>query len=234
MAGEQHSEDEAWLGQDEAWLGQERPERVDAEMRALAAELRRVLALLADVRPLPGDLAPVIAQARALADGLAGLSSVQAPAPGAVRRPYDPGRLNPVSGTCNPVAPPLEMWRITAGPDGPGGRRTQGRVRFGSAYQGPPGHAHGAMVAAMYDDLLGQSQLAAGFTGSITVNYRRPTPLYRDLDVAAWVHRVEGRKRWLRGTCHLGGVLLSEAEGLFIAPRQGATLEGIAAHLSEA
>lgn len=89
-------------------------------------------------------------------------------------------------------------------------------------------------VAAMYDDLLGRSQLTAGFTGSITVNYRRPTPLLRDLDVAAWVDRVDGRKRWVHGTCHLDGVLLTEAEGLFVAPRQGATMEGIAAHLSEA
>jgi acyl-CoA thioesterase FadM len=87
------------------------------------------------------------------------------------------------------------------------------------------------MVAAMYDDLLGRSQLAAGFTGSITVRYRRPTPLNRDLDVRAWVDRVEGRKRWVHGTCHLDGELLTEAEGLFIAPRGGANLEGIVSHL---
>lgn len=224
MAGEQHSEDEPRLGQHQL-------EQADAEMRTLAAELRRVLALLAGIRPRTGELAPFVAQARALGDGLAGLSSAQTPA---VHHPYDPDRFNPVSGTCNPVAPPLEMWRVTVGPDGPGGRCTRGRVRFGPAYQGPPGHVHGAMVAAMYDDLLGRSQLTVGFTGSITVTYRRPTPLHRDLDVAAWVDRVDGRKRWVHGTCHLDGVLLTEAEGLFIAPRQGATMEGIAAHLSEA
>lgn len=227
MAAEQFSEEAAWLGD-----GQ--PEQVDTELRALADELRRILALVVDLRPLAGDLVPFIDQARALSDGLARLSSVHEPAPGAVRRPFDPLRFNPVSGTCNAVAPPLRTWRITTGPDGPDGRRTQGQVRFGSVYQGPPGHVHGAMVAAMYDDLLGMSQLAAGFTGSITVKYRRPTPLHRDLDVAAWVARVEGRKRWVHGTCHLDGVLLTEAEGLFIAPRQGATLDGITAHLGQA
>lgn len=232
MPNEQDSHEQD--SRDEAWLGEQQPAQVDAEMRALAAELRRVLALVAGIRPLAGDLAPLIGQARALGDALAGLSSAQAPAPGAVHRPFDPDRFNPVSGTCNPVAPPLEMWRVSQGPDGPGGRRTQGRVRFGAAYQGPPGHVHGAMVAAMYDDLLGRSQLAAGFTGSITVTYRRPTPLHRDLDVAAWVDRTDGRKRWVHGTCHLDGVLLTEAEGLFIAPRQGATIEGIAAHLGNA
>jgi hypothetical protein len=218
-------------GDDEAWLGPQQPEQVDAELRALAAELRRTLALTVGLRPLAGELGPLIAQARALSDSLAEVSSVEAPAPGAVRRPFDPLRFNPVSGTCNPVAAPLHTWWVTAGPDGPDGRRTQGRVRFGQAYQGPPDHVHGAMIAAMYDDLLGMSQLAPGFTGSITVTYRRPTPLHRDLDVAAWVARVDGRKRWLHGTCHLDGVLLTEADGLFIAPRQGATMVGIAEHL---
>lgn len=216
---------------DEAWLGAEQPEQVDAELRSLAAELRRVLALMVEVRPLAGDLGPLIAQARVLGDGLAAVSNVHAPAPGAVRRPFDPLRFNPVSGSCNPVAAPLHTWRITEGPDGPDGRRTQGRVRFGSAYEGPPGHAHGAMIAGMFDDLLGMSQLAVGFTGSITVTYRRPTPLHRDLDVAAWVARVDGRKRWLHGTCHLDGVLLTEADGLFIAPRQGNSMVGLTAHL---
>jgi hypothetical protein len=218
--------------QDEAWLGDEQPEQVAAEMQQLADELRRVLALAVEVRPLAGELAPFVAQARALADGLAGLSSVHAPAEGAVVRPYDPNRFNPVSGSANPMAPPLEMWPVHEGEDGPEGRRTQGRVRFGTAYQGPPGHVHGAMVAAMYDDLLGRSQLATGFTGFITIHFRRPTPLDRDLDVRAWVDRVDGRKRWVHGTCHLDGVLLTEAEGLFVAPRTGPGMEGLVAHLA--
>ena len=217
--------------EDEDLLGEDHPEQVAAELRALAEELRRVLRAAVEVRPLEGELAPFVEQARSLADGLEALSSLHALAPGAVARPYDPNRFNPVSGVSNAIAPPLEMWAVRDGEDGPEGRRTQGRVRFGPAYQGPPGHVHGAMVAAMYDDLLGRSQLAAGFTASITVTYRRPTPLDRDLDVRAWVDRVEGRKRWVHGTCHLDGVLLTEAEGLFVAPRGGATLDGIVGHL---
>ena len=218
---------------DEVWLGAEQPPQVAAELHELAQELRRVLALAVDVRPRPGELVAPIAQARALGDALAALPSVAEPAPDAVHRPYDPNRFNPVSGSCNAMAPPLEMWQVSEGPDGPDGRRSQGRVRFGSAYQGPPGHVHGAMVAAMYDDLLGRSQLTTGFTGSITVHFRRPTPLHRDLDVAAWVDRVDGRKRWVHGTCHLDGVLLTEAEGLFVAPRHGPGMEGLRAHLAE-
>src|SRR5204862_1105963 len=101
---------------------------VAAEMQALADELRRVLSSSVEVRPLAGELPPMITQARALADGLEGLSSLHAPAPGAVARPYDPNRFNPVSGPSNAMAPPLLMWPVTEGEDGPEGRRTQGRV----------------------------------------------------------------------------------------------------------
>jgi hypothetical protein len=219
---------------DEALLGDEHPEQVAQELVELAEVLREVLTSAVLARPRAGELLGAIEQARSLARTLAEVSSVDDLGEGAVHRPYDPNRFNPVSGGSNAVAPPLRMWQVSEGPDGPQGRRTQGTVRFGPAFQGPPGHVHGAMVAAMYDDLLGRSQLVAGFTGAITVRYRRPTPLDRELEVRAWVDRVDGRKRWVHGTCHLDGELLTEAEGLFIAPKGGATLAGIVGALDAA
>ncbi len=94
-------------------------------------------------------------------------------------------------------------------------------MTFGAAYEGPPGHVHGGLVAAMFDELLGFAQQSSGFTGRLTVHYRRPTPLHQQLQVKAWQEREDGRKRIIKGTCHLGETLLSEAEGLFIAPRDG-------------
>jgi hypothetical protein len=212
------------VSDDEAWLGPDQPPEVGAEIEQLATELRRVLAAAVEVRPRAGELQGCIEQARALADGLRQVSNVHAPAPGAVPRPYDPNRFNPVSGAGNAAAPPLEMWHLEDS-------SSEGRITFGIAYQGGPGHVHGAMVTAMYDDLLGRSQLSAGFTGWIKVTFRKPTPLDRELQLKAWVDRVDGRKRWLRGTCHLDGVLLTEAEGLFVAPKGGANMEALAAHL---
>jgi hypothetical protein len=124
------------------------------------------------------------------------------------------------------------MWFVDGEHDGPDGRRTDGTVTFGTAYEGPPGHAHGGCVAGMFDELLGRSQLRAGFTGTITITYRRPTPLKQQVDVCAWVDRSDGRKRWVKGTSTLSGVLLCEAEGLFIAPREGADEQGITASLN--
>jgi hypothetical protein len=214
--------------EDEAWLGADQPPEVAAEIEELSAQLRRVLAAAVRVRPRAGELRVSIDQARQLADGLSGVSNVDAPAPGAVERPYDPNRFNPVSGAGNAVSPPLVMWQA----EGPEGVHSEGRITFGIAYQGGPGHVHGAMVTAMYDDLLGRSQQSAGFTGWIKVTFRRPTPLDRELHVKAWVAKVEGRKRWVHGTCHLDGELLTEAEGLFVAPKGGATMASLADHLA--
>jgi hypothetical protein len=213
--------------EDAIWFGPDHPPQVGAEIDELAGELRRVLVRALEVRPRAGELRPLIEQARALGDALEQVSNVHRPADGAVARPYDPNRFNPVSGASNAVAPPLVMWD-SDGPEGPG---SEGRIRFSLIHQGGPGHAHGAMVTAMYDDLLGRSQRSAGFTGWIKVTFRRPTPLHRELQLRAWVAKEDGRKRWLHGTCHLDGELLTEAEGLFIAPKQGATMEGLAAHL---
>ena len=71
----------------------------------------------------------------------------------------------------------------------------------------------------MFDEALGFAQLAPGFTAYLHVNYRRPTPLNTKLDIRAWVDSVDGRKRLVKGECRQGDVLLSDAEGLFIAPR---------------
>lgn len=54
-------------------------------------------------------------------------------------------------------------------------------------------------------------------TGTLTVRYRRPTPLGRPLTFAAYLDRVEGRKIFVRGTLHDADVLCAEAEGIFIA-----------------
>lgn len=216
------------------WLDDGTSAEAVAEEKRLADELRRIIHRLVLVRPDAEDLRRAADGAKAFADELDRLRP--RPGAGAISeaglRPNDPIRHSPLSGTSNPLAPPMAIRKIAGDVDGPDGRRTEGTVRFAAAYEGPPRHVHGGLLAAMFDELLGHSQLVPGFTGSLTVSYRRPAPLDRDLALCAWVDRVDGRKRWLRGTCHLDGTLLCEAEGLFIAPREGADLAGIVASLA--
>ena len=120
---------------------------------------------------------------------------------------------SPLIGLANPLAPPLTIGRT-------GDRSAAASVVFGSAYEGPPGSVHGGFVAAAFDEVLGYVQSlsgAPGMTGTLTVRYRKPTPLHRELRFEAELVRVEGRKIFTVGTALADGLLTAEAEAVFIS-----------------
>jgi acyl-coenzyme A thioesterase PaaI-like protein len=126
---------------------------------------------------------------------------------------------SPFSGRCNALASPLTVTYS--------GDRTLAHATYGEAYEGPPGSVHGGHVIAAFDDLLGVAQAAsgtAGFTGTLTVKLLARTPLHERIDYEAGVASQSGRKVavWGRSTRH--GELLAEANGIFIAPREGLEL----------
>jgi acyl-coenzyme A thioesterase PaaI-like protein len=119
---------------------------------------------------------------------------------------------SPIGGKGNPIAAPVDLRLV--------GNHVEGRVVFGIAYEGPPGHVHGGFVAAAFDEVLGMAQSstgAPGMTGTLTVRYRRPTPLHTQLLFLGKVDRVEGRKIFTSATLHAGEILCAEAEGIFIS-----------------
>ena len=119
---------------------------------------------------------------------------------------------SPIVGRGNPVAPPLTFTTE--------GDQVVGRGKFGLQYEGPPGSVHGGYIAAALDELLGMAQSLsgkAGMTGTLTVRYRKPTPLHVELAMAARVERVEGRKIFVSGEIRAGGMLCAEAEGIFVS-----------------
>lgn len=118
---------------------------------------------------------------------------------------------SPLMGRANPLAAP-----ITTAIEG---NRVVGHVRFGAAYEGAPGCVHGGFVAAAFDEVLGMAQSLTGtpgMTGTMTVRYRRPTPLYADLRFEGWVDRVEGRKIFTLGRALHDDELTAEADAVFI------------------
>ncbi len=131
--------------------------------------------------------------------------------------PYVHYEMNPLCGHSNPVAPPLNSWLRD--------EQAFGRVRLGWQYEGPPGCVHGGFVAAIFDDFLGMAQRLTphpGMTGTLTVRYRKPTPLNTDLELYGYVKKVEGRKNLLVGEMRANGELTAECEGLFIGFKQDA------------
>lgn len=120
---------------------------------------------------------------------------------------------NAVVGIRNPVAPPLT---IVAHEDG-----VSAEFELSAAYEGPPSLVHGGVSALILDQLLGEAAAAAGtpgMTGTLTVRYRRPTPLGA-LRGEAHVDRVDGIKTYVVGHIADAEGVCVEAEGVFILPR---------------
>jgi acyl-coenzyme A thioesterase PaaI-like protein len=78
---------------------------------------------------------------------------------------------------------------------------------------------HGGIIAGLFDEILGIANITAGvgaMTGTLTIVYRSPTPLFTELTFRGTTDRIEGRKVFTRGTLHVGDTLCAEAEGVFI------------------
>ncbi len=95
------------------------------------------------------------------------------------------------------------------------------RFRLGKRYTGPPGHAHGGIIATTLDEAMGKVNKlrhVVALTSRITVEYLKPVPLNQLL-------RVESREASVRGKRHINmaeiinekGEVLARSRGLFIA-----------------
>ena len=121
---------------------------------------------------------------------------------------------NAVVGLRNAVAPPLVIEHDETG-------RSWSDFHLGAAYEGPPGLVHGGVSALILDQLLGEAAGAGGkpgMTGTLTLRYRRGTPL-GFLRAEAHIDRVEGVKTFAVGHLADAEGLTVEAEGVFILPK---------------
>src|SRR5215470_5233724 len=102
-----------------------------------------------------------------------------------------------------------------------GHHRAWCKVKLPKKYSGPPGHAHGGIIATLLDEAMGKVNKlrhVVALTSEITVNYLKPVPLNKPL-------RVESREVRVRGRRHINtaeilnqkGEVLARGRGLFIA-----------------
>lgn len=185
------------------------------ELRALADAVRRLVdATVTNAAP-PEVTAAFAARVGALADELdAYAPDVPFPrfvampddgAPMSERMPYDA-----VIGTYNPIALPVTV-AVEGG-------RAIGRAHFTTPFEGPPGCVQGGVIAATFDIVLSvanRAAEAAGPTVSLTMRYRRPTLLHRDLTVECEVAETDGRRTRTIGRIVQDGKVTVEAEGVF-------------------
>jgi acyl-coenzyme A thioesterase PaaI-like protein len=125
----------------------------------------------------------------------------------------DHGTVCPVSGAENPLGLAMTTWRA--------GEEVLATVTLGSAAAGSPGIAHGGVIAALFDDLMGfvLDSLARtpGVTANLSISYRKTVPIGAELELRGRLRRREGRKLFIEGAMSRDGEVLAEAEALFIA-----------------
>jgi hypothetical protein len=127
---------------------------------------------------------------------------------------------SPIVGEASPLSPRID-WEAHDGV-------VHGRGVFGAPYEGPPGFVHGGWIACAFDEMLGIANIESGhpgMTARLTVHYRRPTPLFRELHFKAWVDRLEGRRIMSRAEVWDGETLTAEADGIFVQPRPELALQ---------
>lgn len=93
------------------------------------------------------------------------------------------------------------------------------RTVLDAAYEGAPGRAHGGMVAALFDEVMGFLLPLAGtaaYTGQLIVRYHKPVPIGRLLEFHARFGSRDGRKLHVTADCQTDDELVASAESLFI------------------
>jgi acyl-coenzyme A thioesterase PaaI-like protein len=124
--------------------------------------------------------------------------------------------------------PPHHEHCLACGPENPAGMGlrlridgdvVRGDVRFDRRQEGAPGFAHGGAVSTVLDDTFGTVLILLrrpGVTANLTVDFRAPAFLDRDLTTEAWCDRVEGRKVHLTGRMLDGEFVVAEATAIFV------------------
>jgi acyl-coenzyme A thioesterase PaaI-like protein len=117
-----------------------------------------------------------------------------------------------IVGSCNPVAPPID---ISFEPP-----KAIGTVTFTAQYEGAPGCVHGAALAGAFDIILTAANFvanAAGPTVELTIRYLKPTVISEAAVFEGWVTERIGRRIHSRGHLIQNGVITVEAVGEFVA-----------------
>jgi hypothetical protein len=180
----------------------------------LAAVMRRITSAMVGANLTETDIHAAAVTLADVADDLehrAGPGRRRRSQPDPAGHPQEFFPTSPVVGFANPISPPVVVESVEGG--------LAGMAWFDYQYEGPPACVHGGVIAMVFDEILGAAIIAAGFpavTGTLTIRYRRPTPLRTPLRLEARCTDHQGRKVHARGAIYHEGSLMAEADGVFI------------------
>jgi uncharacterized protein (TIGR00369 family) len=94
------------------------------------------------------------------------------------------------------------------------------RVTLAQQFQGPPGHAHGGIIATLLDEAMSKANRHRNITAMtrhISIDYLKPVPLETPLVLEGWSKSESGRKhRCSAELRNSDGTVLAAATGIFI------------------
>jgi uncharacterized protein (TIGR00369 family) len=98
------------------------------------------------------------------------------------------------------------------------------RLHLARQFQGPPGHAHGGIIATLLDEAMSKANRhrnIVAMTRHISVDYLRPVPLETDLVLEGWsetdANSATSRKHHCSAELRdASGTLLASATGIFV------------------
>lgn len=95
-----------------------------------------------------------------------------------------------------------------------------GHLRFGDRAQGPPGFAHGGALASVLDELMGVTAWQQGLAvvaAELCLTYKKPTPLWTELNLHAWIEERTERKVTIASSVALvDGTICCQGKGIFV------------------
>ena len=95
-----------------------------------------------------------------------------------------------------------------------------GEFMIGDAQQGPPGYAHGGVLASLLDEAMGGAAWGAGnrtVSVHLGFDYKRPVPVGETIRISGQVDGREGRKVFTSGMIRLAdGAVAVSANGIFV------------------
>jgi uncharacterized protein (TIGR00369 family) len=99
-------------------------------------------------------------------------------------------------------------------------RRTFCKFKLARHLQGPPGHAHGGIIATILDEAMGKVnkfRSVVALTRSMNIEYLKPVPLGQELTVTGWEQKVEGREHTnVAQITNEKGDVLARSTGTFV------------------
>ena len=91
------------------------------------------------------------------------------------------------------------------------------RVKLPRKYVGPPGHAHGGVIATVLDEAMGKVNKlrhVIALTKEMTIEYMKPVPLGKTLI-------IEGHEKSVEGRVHTNAAEIRNEEGTILARSRG-------------